>query len=80
MTTFLGSDNNSLAVALGLAAGFPIALLIFNELINSSEKRNISITPTLRTIRNLVLPTLVLTLFIRLVAELPREETWVRLV
>lgn len=80
MANFLSFDNQALTAALALAIGFPVLLLILNETIHHFEKRQIAITPTLRSLRNLVLPTLALALFVRYVAEIPQEQTGVRLV
>jgi small-conductance mechanosensitive channel len=80
MPDLFGIENNTVVAALALAVGFPIALLLLNELINRCERRRVAITPTLRTVRNLVAPSLALLLFIRLVIGLPHEETSVRVV
>ena len=80
MHEFLGLESPTLIAAIALAVGFPLLLLVLNELINACHRRRISITPTLRSLRNLVLPSLALAIFVRQVMELPREETWVRLV
>lgn len=80
MPDLFGIDNDTVISALALALGFPLALLLLNEVINHCERRKVAITPTLRTVRNLVAPTLALLLFIRLVIGLPHEETWVRVV
>ena len=80
MHEFLGLESPTLIAAIALAVGFPLLLLVLNELINACQRRRISITPTLRSLRNLVLPSLALAIFVRQVMELPREETWVRLV
>ena len=80
MHEFLGLESPTLIAAIALALGFPLLHLVLNELINACHRRRISITPTLRSLRNLVLPSLALAIFVRQVMELPREETWVRLV
>ncbi|MFM8932443.1 MAG: mechanosensitive ion channel domain-containing protein [Gemmataceae bacterium] len=80
MADLFGIDGDTVIPAVALAAGFPLALLVLNELINRCERRRVSITPTLRTVRNMVVPSLALLLFIRMVIGLPHEETWVRVV
>lgn len=61
--------------AIGLAIGFPLGLLILNELISSLERRSNPLAKNLRTIRNLVLPALALLLFVNWILNLPSESS-----
>ena len=65
--------------AVALAVGFPLALVVLNELILRLERAGRPIASTLRTLRNLVFPTLALMLFLRFVAQRPADDTLVRL-
>ncbi len=58
-----------------LAVGFPLALLIATELLNSAVRRGTSLAPTLRVVRNLVLPALAAMLFVTEVWQVGPEET-----
>ncbi|MEI7461138.1 MAG: hypothetical protein WCK15_17135, partial [Pirellula sp.] len=64
--------------AIGLAIGFPLGLLILNELISSLERRSNPLAKNLRTIRNLVLPALALLLFVSWILNLPSESSTLR--
>jgi small-conductance mechanosensitive channel len=66
--------------AVWVAVGFPTAMLILNELIANSERRQHTVARTLRTVRNLVVPTSALLIFMRYVLELPQANTASRLV
>lgn len=61
--------------AIGLAIGFPLGLLILNELIRSLERRSNPLAKNLRTVRNLVLPALALLLFVSWILNLPSESS-----
>lgn len=61
--------------AIGLAIGFPVGLLILNELISSLERRSNPLAKNLRTLRNLVLPALALLLFVNWILDLPSESS-----
>jgi small-conductance mechanosensitive channel len=63
-----------------LALGFPLTMLGLNEAIVSCERRGVSLARTLKTTRNLVVPSLALLLFVRGVLELPQATTSVRIV
>lgn len=65
--------------AILLAIGFPLAILLATELLQSAGRHAWPIAPTLRVVRNLVLPTLAVMLFLVAVQELPAESTAVRL-
>ena len=65
--------------ALLLAIGFPLAILLATELLQSAGRHGWAIAPTLRVVRNLVLPALAAMLFVTAVQELPAESTAVRL-
>ncbi|MBM4095744.1 MAG: mechanosensitive ion channel [Planctomycetes bacterium] len=66
--------------AILLVIGFPVLLLIVNEILASCERRGFQAARTLRTFRNLVLPALALQLFAKLILELPREDSFARVV
>ena len=57
--------------AVGLAVGFPLLLVIFGEAIPRLRKRRFPIATTLNIVRNFVLPSLALYLFLSKVMELP---------
>lgn len=63
-----------------LAVGFPLALLIFTELLNSSTRRGGLLAPTLRVVRNLVLPALAAMLFVTEVWQVAPDQTVSRVV
>ena len=63
-----------------LAIGFPVALVLLNELVNRSQGRDTPMARTLRHLRTLVVPSLALVLFVRYVLELPADRTWSRIV
>jgi small-conductance mechanosensitive channel len=63
-----------------LVVGFPLLLLLLTELINSGQRRNWPVMPTLRTLRNLVVPALAVMLFVTQVWQLPTDDFFVRLV
>ena len=63
-----------------LVVGFPLLLLLLTELINSGQRRNWPVMPTLRTLRNLVVPALAVMLFVTQVWQLPADDFFVRLV
>lgn len=66
--------------ALGLAIGFPLVLLMLNEAIAFCERRGQPVGKTLRTIRNLVIPTLAVLIFSRSVLGLADDSTTVRVI
>lgn len=66
--------------AVVVAVGFPLLMLVLNELISTCERRGIGLTRTLRSIRNLVIPTSAVLVFSRFVLELPQSNTSVRLI
>ena len=63
-----------------LVVGFPLLLLLLTELINSGQRHGWRLTPTLRALRNLVVPALAVMLFVRNVWQLPADDIFVRLV
>jgi small-conductance mechanosensitive channel len=63
-----------------LVVGFPLLLLVLTELINSGQRRQWPLTPTLRALRNFVVPALAVMLFVTDVWRLPAEDVFVRLV
>ncbi|MFM7110168.1 MAG: small-conductance mechanosensitive channel, partial [Planctomycetota bacterium] len=66
--------------AILLVIGFPVLLLIVNEILASCERQGLQAARTLRTFRNLVLPALALQLFAKLILELPQEDSFARVV
>lgn len=74
------SLTNSLVPAVALVVAFPLLLLLLTELINSGQRRNWPITPTLRTLRALVAPAMAMMLFVTQVWRLPADDFTVRLV
>lgn len=65
--------------AVALALGFPLLMLTLNELIIAGERRELALVRTLRTARNLVVPSLALLIFARFVLEFSTDSTTVRL-
>jgi len=65
--------------AAALVLAFPLALLLLTELVNSGQRRGWRLTPTLRAVRNLVLPSLAAMLFAEQVWGLPPDSGAVRL-
>ena len=63
-----------------LVVGFPLLLLLLTELINSGQRHRWRLTPTLRALRNLVVPALAVMLFVTNVWQLPADDIFVRLV
>jgi len=63
-----------------LAVGFPLALLIVTEMLNSSTRRGGMLAPTLRVVRNLVLPALAAMLFVTEVWQVAPDQTASRVV
>jgi small-conductance mechanosensitive channel len=78
--TAFDTFSDWLGWALALAVGFPLVLVVLNELILRLERAGRPIASTLRSLRNLVLPTLALMLFLRFVVQRPANDTPVRLV
>jgi small-conductance mechanosensitive channel len=64
---------------LALAVGFPLALLLLNELVGSLARRGNHLQVPLRWIRNWLLPALALVLFLTKIVGWPAENIWVRL-
>ena len=75
----LKSDVPLLPAAI-LAVGFPLALLIATEMLNSSMRRGGMLAPTLRVVRNLVLPALAAMLFVTEVWQVAPDQTASRVV
>ncbi len=74
------SDFSQLPIfqAIVLAIGFPIGLLFLNEWIGFLERRSNPLAKTLRTLRNLVLPSLAILLFLTWILKLPGDSSLVR--
>lgn len=80
MTNFLTPTTIPLVPAAALVVGFPLLLLLLTELINSGLRHHWRLTPTLRALRNLVVPALAVMLFMTDVWQLPADDIFVRLV
>ena len=80
MSPSLDLTQIPLVPAAVLVVGFPLLLLVLTELINSGQRRRWILTPTLRALRNLVVPALAVMLFITTVWQRPDEDFSVRLV
>jgi small-conductance mechanosensitive channel len=78
MNTLSELTNLPVWQAVALAIGFPVVLLIINELVNSLERRGNPLAKSLRTLRNLVLPALALLLFAYWILELPSQSSALR--
>ena len=75
-----GMSQVPLLPAALLAVGFPLALLIVTEMLNSSARRGGMLAPTLRVVRNLVLPALAAMLFVTEVWQVAPDQTASRVV
>jgi len=80
MTTPITSETIPLVPAAVLALGFPLLLLVLTELVHSGQRRHWILTPTLRSLRNLVVPALAAMFFVTDVWQLPSDNIYVRLV
>ena len=80
MNDFFPLPISNLWPAILLTIGFPLILLLLNEGIATCRSSALPLARTLVTVRNLVLPSLALLVFVRLVLELPQEHTSVRIV
>jgi len=78
MNEFLGQSASVFWSALGLALGFPFALLLLNESIAYCERCKSPLGKTLRAIRNLVMPCLAILIFCRYVLVMDQDGTAVR--
>jgi small-conductance mechanosensitive channel len=63
-----------------LAIGFPVAMLILNEVIQVCRRREAIFERTARATRNLVIPSSALLVFVRFVLELPQVDARARVV
>lgn len=80
MSEFLNQELSNFWPAVWLSLGFPLAMLVLNELIGLCDSRGVPLVRTLRTLRNLVVPSFALFAFARYVLELPQSATTVRIV
>jgi len=80
MTDFFGEQLSNFWPAVWISLGFPVVMLLLNEVIGVCERRGFTGVSTLRTIRNVVIPSSALLAFTRYVLELPRDATSVRIV
>ena len=79
MTTPITSETIPLVPAAVLVLGFPLLLLVLTELVHSGQRRHWILTPTLRALRNLVVPALAAMFFVTDVWQLPADNIYVRL-
>lgn len=80
MGHFLEYQLTNFWPAVSLAVGFPLLMLILNEVIGRFERAQSPMSGNLRVVRNLVAPCLALFIFVRFVAELPQTSTVVRVI
>lgn len=80
MSELLTAEPSNLRPALILAVGFPVALLVLNELIAICLRHASPLERTLRRLRNLVVPAATLFLFVRFVMETPASGTAARVI
>jgi small-conductance mechanosensitive channel/CRP-like cAMP-binding protein len=74
----LGLSNFWPAVCVSIA--FPALMLVCNEFIAACDRRQLAISRTLRSVRNLVVPVAALHVFTRFILELPQTNTVSRLI
>ncbi len=79
MDVFNFDEFHMLPWALFISIGFPFILLVLNEWITHSIRRDGLLTGTLRSLRNFVVPSMALLFFAKLVLELPSDNFWMRL-
>lgn len=79
MTDALGLLQSHWTWAVLLALGFPTALLVLNEWAAALSRRASPLAGPLRWIRNWVVPSLALVLFLRVIIGLDAEDLWLRL-
>jgi small-conductance mechanosensitive channel len=80
MNEFIHEPIANFWPAVLLALGFPLALLLLNEAIDACRKSAYPLARTLGTVRNFVAPSLALLVFVDQVLELPRANTFLRIV
>jgi small-conductance mechanosensitive channel len=80
MRYFLEHQMTNFWPAVALAGGFPLVMLLLNEVIGRCERSQRPMVGSLRVLRNLVAPSLALCIFLRFVAELPQQSTFARVV
>lgn len=80
MSEFFEIPKSELWPAIWLALGFPLVLLVLNEVIGSCERSGNALLKTLRVLRNLVIPSMALWFLLGWVFKLPQEHLAVRLV
>jgi small-conductance mechanosensitive channel len=80
MSEFLPSYLTNFWPAISLAVGFPLVLLVLNELIGACRRGHWPVERTVRNLRNLVVPAAALLVFVRFVLEWPKDATASRLV
>lgn len=80
MLDFLDQQLSNFWPAVWLSLGFPLLMLALNELLAICDRRKWAIERTLRTVRNLVVPSFALYAFARYVLELSATTTSVRVI
>ncbi len=70
--------RETVAWAAALVVGFPLIMLVFNELVLRLRRRHRPIVSTLRIVRNLILPTLAVLILLTKVGGLPPSGVIVR--
>jgi small-conductance mechanosensitive channel len=80
MTQLLDLQLTNFWPAVWIALGFPMLMLVLNEVIANAERGGLQCARTLRALRTFVVPTSALLLFARFVLELPQSNTASRIV
>ena len=80
MSEIFDQPISSFWPAVMLTVGFPLVLLLLNEGISACKSSTLPLARTLRTVRNFVLPSLALFVFVRYVLELPQDNVFARVV
>jgi small-conductance mechanosensitive channel len=80
MKYFLEHQLSNFWPAVLLAVGFPLVMLLLNEVISRCERSKSPLISSSRVLRNLVVPCFALFVFIRFVLELPHQSTLARVV
>jgi small-conductance mechanosensitive channel len=75
----LQAPLSNLWPAVALALGFPLVMLLLNEVGSLASLRQSPLPRALRTVRNLVVPTLAAVIFVEQVLELSADSTVARL-
>jgi len=71
-------QQDILVWVIGLGLGFPFLVITLGEVIYRVRRRSKPLAATLEVVRNLILPTLVLMLFVKNVLNLDPQDHWVK--